>query len=139
MFTFAEVMAMVAEAKVEEKKTKVVPHYYKRNGVMKKRSYGDTVYTERYKELFFDNEAKTLRSEAAMSAVRWLVTGIWKLGVASFQKITVITSVIAVMRMEWEMTYEGGNALIFLKKIEIVSDCRCPELFMTVFHMKFFL
>lgn len=65
MFTFAEVMAMVAEARVEEKKTKVVPHYYKRNGVMKKRSYGDTVYTERYKELFFDTEEKTLRSEAA--------------------------------------------------------------------------
>ena len=51
MFTFAEVMAMVAEAKVEGKKTEIV--------------HNDIVYTERYKELFFDNEEKTLRSEAA--------------------------------------------------------------------------
>ena len=51
MFTFAEVMAMVAEAKAEEKKTKI--------------THDDIVYTERYKELFFDNEKKTLRSKAA--------------------------------------------------------------------------
>lgn len=51
MFTFAEVMAMVAEAKAEEEKTKII--------------HNKIVYTERYKELFFDNEEKTLRSEAA--------------------------------------------------------------------------
>lgn len=51
MFTFAEVMAMVAEAKAEEEK----------------RSYEneDVVDTKRYEELFFDKEEKTLRSSAA--------------------------------------------------------------------------
>lgn len=51
MFTFTEVMTMVAEAKAEEEK----------------RSYEneDIVNTKRYEELFFDTEEKTLRSEAA--------------------------------------------------------------------------
>lgn len=51
MFTFTEVMTMVAEAKAEEEK----------------RSYenGDIVDTKRYEELFFDKEEKTLRSNAA--------------------------------------------------------------------------
>lgn len=51
MFTFTEVMAMVAEAKAEEEK-----RLYENEGI---------IDTERYKELFFDNEEKTLRSEAA--------------------------------------------------------------------------
>lgn len=50
-----KVMALVEEMKAEEKKTQYVPHYYKRNGKMMRRSYDDTVYTERYKELFFGN------------------------------------------------------------------------------------
>ena len=81
MFTFAEVMAMVAEAKVEEEKTKVVPHYYKKNGVIK------SVHTVIW---FIQNVIKSCsliqkkkhsvqkpqKYLSAMSAVRWLVTGI---------------------------------------------------------------
>lgn len=65
MMSFVEVMAMVEEAKKEEKNTKEVPHYYKRNGQMVRRSYDDTVYSKRYEELFFDKDEKTLRSEDA--------------------------------------------------------------------------
>lgn len=48
-----KVMELVDEMYEEAKKTEHVPHYYKRNGKMIRRSYDDTVYTERYKELFF--------------------------------------------------------------------------------------
>ena len=51
MFTFAEVMAMVAEAKAEEEK-----RLYENENI---------VDTKRYKELFFDKEEKTLRSNEA--------------------------------------------------------------------------
>lgn len=50
-----KVMALVEEMNAEEKKTQYVPHYYKRNGKMMRRSYDDIVYTERYRELFFGN------------------------------------------------------------------------------------
>lgn len=65
MMNYAEVMAMIEEAKREETNTKEVAHYYKRNGQMIKRSYGDIVYSERYEELFYDRNKKTLRSEDA--------------------------------------------------------------------------
>lgn len=65
MFTFKEVMEMVKKAREEEKKTKFVPHYYKKNGVMVRRSSDDIVYTDEYKKLFFDSECKTLRSDDA--------------------------------------------------------------------------
>lgn len=47
-----KVLGLVAEMHEEEKKTVRVPHYYKRNGKMVRRSYDDEVKTERYKELF---------------------------------------------------------------------------------------
>ena len=49
MMSFVEVMAMVEEAKREEKNS----------------SYDDAVYSKRYEELFFDKDEKTLRSEDA--------------------------------------------------------------------------
>ena len=60
MMTFEMVMALVDEYYEEEKKTVRVPHYYKRNGEIKRRSYDDLVETPRYKEL-----SKLLRSEEA--------------------------------------------------------------------------
>lgn len=50
-----KVMALVEEMKEEEKKTQKVPHYYKRNGKLLRRSYDDIIQTERYKELFYGN------------------------------------------------------------------------------------
>lgn len=49
--TIKEVMDLVKEYKEEEKKTKRVPHYYKRNGQWLERSYPDYIYTDRYREL----------------------------------------------------------------------------------------
>ena len=49
----AKVLALVEEMHEEEKKTVYVPVYYKRYGKMLRRSYDDTVQTERYKELFY--------------------------------------------------------------------------------------
>lgn len=58
MKTIKEVLAMVEELEKESKKTVAIPHYYKRNGKMLRRSYDDYVETERYKELW-----KMLHSE----------------------------------------------------------------------------
>ena len=52
--TMEQVMALVAEYKVEAGKTQRVPHYYMRKGQLVERSYPDIVHTERYKELFYD-------------------------------------------------------------------------------------
>lgn len=54
MMTIEQVLALVEECEQEKAKTQVVPHYYKRNGVMHERSYPDYIYTPRYKELFHD-------------------------------------------------------------------------------------
>ena len=48
-----KVLELVDEMDEEEKKTVRVPHYYKRNGKMLRRSYDDTIETERYRELFY--------------------------------------------------------------------------------------
>lgn len=53
------VMGLVDEMKEEEKKTVHVPHYFKRGGKMVRRSYDDTVYTDRYKELFFGSAIRS--------------------------------------------------------------------------------
>lgn len=63
MMTKALVLQMVEEMHEEKKNTQRVPHYYKRHGQMVERSYPDTIYTERYKELFYDKEKRGLRSE----------------------------------------------------------------------------
>lgn len=60
MMTMAEVMELVKEYYEEEKKTVSVPHYYKRNGKMLRRSYDDYIETKRYNELW-----NILRSEEA--------------------------------------------------------------------------
>ena len=64
MLTVQEVKALVIEMEAEEKKTKYVPHYYKRNGKILERSYPDRIQTARYEELFYDRENKLLRGEA---------------------------------------------------------------------------
>ena len=51
MMTIKEVLKMVAELDVEEKKTEKVYPTYKRNGKILTRSYPNYIYTERYKEL----------------------------------------------------------------------------------------
>lgn len=51
-----KVFALVDEMEEEKKKTKRVPHYYKRNGQMLRRSYDDTIETDRYRELFYSAE-----------------------------------------------------------------------------------
>lgn len=56
--TVEQVMALVDEYEMECKKTKCVPHYYKRKGKMVERSYPDIIYTERREELY-----KILRSD----------------------------------------------------------------------------
>jgi len=48
-----KVLELVEEMRMEEKKTKRVPHYYMRKGQLVERSYPDYIQTERYKELFF--------------------------------------------------------------------------------------
>jgi len=53
------VRALVNEMLEEKKKAVNVPHYYKRNGKLLRRSYDDTVYTERYKELFYGQEIRS--------------------------------------------------------------------------------
>ena len=50
-----KVLVLVEEMREEQKKTVRVPHYYKRNGKMLRRSYDDTVETERFSELFHGN------------------------------------------------------------------------------------
>ena len=55
--TKTEILTLVEEMKAEEKKTIAVPHYYKRNGKLLERSYPDFIYTERYKELFFNYDS----------------------------------------------------------------------------------
>lgn len=50
-----KVLVLVEEMREEQKKTVRVPHYYKRNGKMLRRSYDDTVETERFRELFYGN------------------------------------------------------------------------------------
>lgn len=52
--TMEQVMALVAEYKMEYNKTQRVPHYYMRNGRLVKRPYPDIIYTKRYDELFHD-------------------------------------------------------------------------------------
>lgn len=47
----AEVMKLVKEYHNEKKKTVRVPHYYKRNGKLLRRSYDDYIETERCIEL----------------------------------------------------------------------------------------
>lgn len=63
--TKEKVLAMVAEMNEEEKKTQKVPHYYKRNGEMKRRSYDDIICTPKFEELFYDRQKTGLRSEDA--------------------------------------------------------------------------
>lgn len=63
MLTVQEVKALVIEMEAERKKTKYVPHYYKRNGKILERSYPDRIQTARYEELFYDREKKLLRGE----------------------------------------------------------------------------
>lgn len=60
--TKIEVLALVEEMRIEEKKTKRIPHYYMRGGKVLERSYPDYEYTERYEELFHN----ILRSKEAM-------------------------------------------------------------------------
>ena len=48
-----KVLALVEEMKAEEEKTEYIPHYYKRNGQILRRSYDDIKYTPRYRELFY--------------------------------------------------------------------------------------
>ena len=50
-----KVLKLVEDMREEEKKTQKVPHYYKRNGKLMRRSYDDVVYTTRYTELFYGN------------------------------------------------------------------------------------
>ena len=52
MMTVDMILALAVELEEEEKKTLHVPHYYKYRGEMKRRSYDDLVYTDRYHELF---------------------------------------------------------------------------------------
>ena len=52
--TMEQVMALVAEYQMESKKTQRVPHYYMRKGLFFYVSYTYVIYTERYKELFYD-------------------------------------------------------------------------------------
>ncbi len=75
-----KVMELVAEMKEEEKKTVHVPHYYKRGGKMMRRSYDDTVYTARYKELFFGSairEKKVFRCEECGRMVNYFSLESW--------------------------------------------------------------
>jgi formylmethanofuran dehydrogenase subunit E len=51
MMSISEVLELVKEYYEEEKKTIRIPHYYKRNGKMLRRSYDDYIETERYIEL----------------------------------------------------------------------------------------
>lgn len=77
-----EVMALVEEMEAEEKKTQRVPHYYKRNGKMLRRSYDDYVYTERYRELFFKPGAirgrKIFRCEECGEMVDYFALELWQ-------------------------------------------------------------
>ena len=60
--TVDEILELVEELKIEEEKTIKVPHYYKRNGQMLRRSYDDEIYTERYDEIFeIISEAKVFK------------------------------------------------------------------------------
>lgn len=56
-YTKNEIMELVNEYKTEDKKTYTVPHFYKRNGKMVERSYPDYIKTDRFKELFYNDES----------------------------------------------------------------------------------
>lgn len=51
-----KVLTLVDEMEAERKLTRQVPHYYKRNGRMVRRSYDDTIETERFITLFHRTE-----------------------------------------------------------------------------------
>lgn len=80
MMTVKEVLELVKEFKVETTKTTQVPHYYKRNGKILERSYPDTVYTERYKELrviLESNDAKVFKCKSCGKMVSYFHLEKW--------------------------------------------------------------
>jgi len=93
-YTKAEILALVAEMKAEEKKTQRVPHFYKRNGKMVERFCPDYIYTERYKELFYSDEsplrsAKIFKCEDCGEMVAYLDLEAWT---CDFEKDSYVCS-----------------------------------------------
>lgn len=81
-YTKEMIFALAEELKIEKKKTTTKPHYYKRGGKMVERSYPDIVYTDRYEELFFNEEsplrsAKIFKSEPSNTMVAYLDLELW--------------------------------------------------------------
>jgi hypothetical protein len=81
-YTKEMILTLAEELKIEKKKTITKPHYYKRGGKMVERSYPDVIYTDRYKELFFNEEsplrsAKVFKSEPSNTMVAYLDLELW--------------------------------------------------------------
>ena len=81
-YTKEMILELAKELEIEEKKTIKVPHYYKRGGKMVERSYPDTIYTDRYKELFYDDKsplrsAKIFKSQPSNEMVAYLDLELW--------------------------------------------------------------
>lgn len=80
MMTVEIVLALVAELHEEEKKTVRIPHYYKYRGEMKRRSYDDRIYTDRYHELMEligSDEAKVFQCADCGEMCDWFDLESW--------------------------------------------------------------
>lgn len=82
MYTKEMILNLVKEMEAEKKKTKKVYPYYKYKGEMRKRSYPDYIYTDRYKELFFSDEsplrsAKIFKSSVSGEMLAYLDLEAW--------------------------------------------------------------
>lgn len=82
MYTKEMILGLVEEMRAEEKKTERIYPYYKYRGEMRKRSYPDLVYTDRYKELFFSEEsplrsAKIFKSSVSGEMLAYLDLEAW--------------------------------------------------------------
>lgn len=89
------ILALVKEVEEEEKKTVHVPHYYKRNGKMLRRSYDDHIYTDRYNELFYSDKSplraqKIFKCESCGKMVAYYDLEAW---VCDFDKDEYICSI----------------------------------------------
>lgn len=80
MMTIETVLALADEFETERKNVVRVPHYYKYKGEMKRRSYDDLVYSDRYYELMAllgSDEAKVFKCAECGEMCDWFDLETW--------------------------------------------------------------
>ena len=80
MMTIETVLTLATEWKAERKNAISVPSYYKYKGEMKRRSYDDVVYSDRYYELMAllcSDEAKVFKCVECGEMCSWFDLESW--------------------------------------------------------------